>query len=124
MRFASPILKSNAFRLVSGLVGIAIIGYMDRRLSEAIPLALLYLAPVVLMSTALRRWQIPLLGAVCAAVVESANGYPWTLRDGIARDSLYFFAYTAAGLYVSEVLTRRAAEESHLVEVESESEQP
>jgi two-component system, LuxR family, sensor kinase FixL len=122
MKSASTILKSNAFRLVSGLVGIAIIGYMDRRLSEAIPLALLYLAPVVLMSTALRRWQIPLLGAVCAAVVESANGYPWTLRDGIARDSLYFFAYTAAGLYVSEVLMRRATEGSHLVALESEIE--
>ena len=122
MRAAATVMKSNAFRLVTGLAGIAIIGYVDRRLSEAIPLALLYLAPVVLMSTALRRWQIPLLGALCAAVVESANGYPWTLRDGIARDSLYFFAYTAAGLYVSEVLTRRATEESHLDELESEIE--
>jgi len=113
-------MKSRAFRLGSGLVGIALIGYLDLRLSESIPLALLYLAPIVVMSTALRRWQIPLLGGLCAAVVESANGYPWTLRDGIARDSLYFFAYTAAGLYVSEVLTRRATEESHLDELESE----
>src|ERR1700678_3462468 len=88
----ASVIKSKAFRLITGLAGIAIIGYMDLRLSEAIPLALLYLAPVVLMSTALRRWQIPLLGALCAAVVEFANGYPWTLRDGIARDALYFFA--------------------------------
>jgi signal transduction histidine kinase len=120
MRAAATVIKSKAFRLVAGLAGIAIIGYVDRRLSEAIPLALLYLAPVVVMSTAMRRWQIPLLGAFCAAVVEFANGYPWTLRDGIARDSLYFFAYTAAGLYVSEVLTRRATEETHLEELESE----
>jgi len=122
MRVAATVMKSKAFRLVSGLVGIAVIGYVDRRLSESIPLALLYLAPVVLISTALRRWQIPLLGALCTAVVEFANGYPWTLRDGIARDSLYFFAYTAAGLYVSEVLTRRATEESHLDALESEIE--
>ena len=114
MRSAVTVIKSKGFRLVCGLAGIALIGYVDRRLSESIPLALLYLAPMVVMSTALRRWQIPLLGGVCAAVVEFANGYAWTLRDGIARDSLYFFAYTAAGLYVSEVLTRRAAEESHL----------
>ncbi len=113
-------MKSKAFRLAMGLVGIALIGYVDRGLSESIPLALLYLAPVVLMSTALRRWQIPLLGALCAAVVEFANGYPRTLRDGVARDSLYFFAYTAAGLYVSEVLRRRATEESHLEELEGE----
>jgi two-component system sensor kinase FixL len=122
MRSAITMLKSKAFRLVYGLAGIALIGYIDRRVSESVPLALLYLAPVVLMSTALRRWQIPLLGGVCAAVVEFANGYPWTLRDGIARDSLYFFAYTAAGLYVSEALMRRAAEGSHLDALESEVE--
>jgi two-component system sensor kinase FixL len=118
----TEVMKSKAFRLVAGLAGIAIIGYVDRRLSEEIPLALLYLAPVVLMSTVLRRWQIPFLGALCAAVVEFANGYPWTLREGIARDSLYFFAYTAAGLYVSEVLSRRVTEESHLNELKSEIE--
>jgi signal transduction histidine kinase len=74
------------------------------------------------MSTALRLWQIPVLGGICTAVVEFANGNPWTVRDGIARDSLYFLAYTAAGLYVSEVLTRRVTEESHLEELESEVE--
>jgi PAS domain S-box-containing protein len=122
MRRVTSITKSHAFRLIVGMAGIAIIGYVDRRMSEAIPLALLYLAPVVLMSTALRRWQIPLLGALCAVVVEFANGYPWTLKDGIARDALYFFAYTAAGLYVSEVLSRRATEQSHLDALESEIE--
>jgi signal transduction histidine kinase len=115
-------MKSKAFRLVVGIAGIAIIGYVDRRLSEAVPLALLYLAPVVLMSTALRRWQIPLLGALCTVVVEFANGYPWTLSDGIARDALYFFAYTAAGLYVSEVLSRGTREQSHLEALEAEIE--
>jgi two-component system sensor kinase FixL len=122
MRRVYLIPKSKAFRLIAGVVGIAVIGYVDRRLSEAIPLALLYLAPVVLMSTALRRWQIPLLGAVCTAVVEFADGYPWTLREGIARDALYFFAYTAAGLYVSEVVSRHATEQSHLDALESEVE--
>jgi two-component system, LuxR family, sensor kinase FixL len=120
-RFAS-ITKSRAFRLIAGTAGIAIIGYVDRRLSEAIPLALLYLAPVVLISTALRRWQIPVLGALCAVVVEFADGFPWTVREGIARDALYFLAYTTAGLYVSEVLSRRATEQSHLDTLEAEIE--
>ncbi|MGA7158107.1 MAG: ATP-binding protein [Acidobacteriaceae bacterium] len=122
MSVIARVLKSSGFRLAAGIVGILVIGYVDRRLSEAIPLALLYLVPVVLMSTVLRRWQILVLGLLCAAVVEFANGYPWTLRDGIARDVLYFFAYTAAGLYVSEVLTRRSTEASHLVELEAEIE--
>jgi len=116
------ITKSGAFRLMVGLVGIAIIGYVDRRLSEAIPLALLYLAPVILMSTVLRRWQIPLLGLLCTVVVEFADGYPWTVGQGVARDALYFFAYTAAGLYVSELVSRRDTEKSHLETLESEIE--
>ncbi len=98
------------------------IGYVDRRLSEAIPLALLYIAPVVLMSTALRRWQIPFLGALCTVVVEFADGYPWTVGEGIARDALYFFAYTAAGLYVSELVSRHDTERSHLEALEAEIE--
>jgi len=122
MRRAASILKSHSFRLSSGLAGIVIIAYVDRRLPEAIPLALLYLAPVVLMSTVLRRWQIPLLGALCTFVVEFVDGYPWTVNEGIARDALYFFAYTTAGLYVSEVLSRRAAEQSNLDALEIEIE--
>ncbi len=122
MRRAVSITKVGAFRLMVGLVGIAIIGYVDRRLSEAIPLALLYLAPVILMSTVLRRWQIPLLGLLCTVVVEFADGYPWTVGQGVARDALYFFAYTAAGLYVSELVSRRDTEKSHLETLESEIE--
>lgn len=118
----TAITKSRTSRLVLGVAGLTIIGYVDLRLSEAIPLALLYLAPVVLMSTALRRWQIPLLGILCTAVVEFADGYPWTVKEGIARDALYFFAYTTAGLYVSEVLARRATEQAHLDALESEIE--
>jgi two-component system sensor kinase FixL len=116
------ITKSRTFRLIIGALGIAIIGYVDRRLSEAIPLALLYIAPVVLMSTALRRWQIPLLGVLCTVVVEFADGFPWTVREGIARDALYFLAYTTAGLYISEVLSRREVESAHLIALESEME--
>lgn len=122
MRRTASILKSRSFRLITGIVGIVIIALVDRRLPQAIPLALLYLAPIALMSTALRRWQIPLLGVICTFVVEFVDGYPWTVNEGIARDALYFFAYTTAGLYVSEVLSRRAAEQSHLDELEAEIE--
>lgn len=122
MRRLATVVKGNGFRIAASLAGIFLIGFVDRRLSEATPLALLYLAPVVVMSTALRRWQIPVLGLLCAGVVEFANGYPWTPQDGIARDALYFCAYTAAGLYVSELFTRRRAEASHLEELEAEIE--
>ncbi|MGA8941048.1 MAG: ATP-binding protein [Acidobacteriaceae bacterium] len=122
MRALTTVLKSKAFRLTIGVAGILVIGYVDRRLTERIPLALLYLVPVVVMSTVLRRWQIPVLGLLCATVVEFANGYPWNLREGVARDSLYFLAYTVAGLYVCEVFARRRTEALHLDALESEIE--
>jgi PAS domain S-box-containing protein len=115
-------LKNSTVRLLGGLLGIALIAYFDRKLSNAIPLALLYLAPVALMSTVLRRWQIPLLGLLCTAVAEFSDAFSWTMLEGIARDTLYFFAYTAAGLYVSEVLARRRVEQSHLAVLEAEVE--
>lgn len=115
-------LKNSTVRLLGGLLGIALIAYFDRKLSNAIPLALLYLAPVALMSTVLRRWQIPLLGLLCTAVAEFSDAFSWTMPEGIARDTLYFFAYTAAGLYVSEVLARRRVEQSHLDVLEAEVE--
>jgi C4-dicarboxylate-specific signal transduction histidine kinase len=113
---------SRTSRIALGMAGIVLIAYADRSLSDAIPLALLYLLPVTLISTALRRWQIPLLGIICACIAEYADSYRWSVRQGIPRDSLYFFAYTAAGLYVYEVLSRRESERLHTLDLEVEIE--
>ncbi len=98
MQRLSTISKSRSFILSAGLGTIALIAIADRSLANGIPLALLYLLPVVPMSTVLRRSQIVLLGAFCTVVAEFSDAFPWTLSEGIPRDFLYFFAYTAAGL--------------------------
>ncbi len=116
----ASLLKSRASLLIAGLVAIALIALADRSLANGIPLALVYLGPVVAMSTALRRRQILLLGALCTVVAELSDAFPWTVAQGIPRDSLYFFAYTAAGLYVSEVVSRRQAEAAHVRALEME----
>ncbi|QMV19479.1 PAS domain-containing protein [Granulicella sp. 5B5] len=113
---------SRTSRIALGMAGIVLIAYADRSLSDAIPLGLLYLLPVTLISTALRRWQIPLLGIICACIAEYADSYPWSVRQGVPRDSLYFFAYTAAGLYVYEVLSRRQSERLQTLDLEVEIE--
>ena len=120
MRDLTTIAKGRAFILSAGLAGIALVAVADRSLANGIPLALLYLAPVVLMSTVLRRKQIFLLGVFCAAVAELSDAFQWTLSEGVPRDILYFFAYTAAGLYVSEVVSRRRTEEEHVAALEAE----
>lgn len=113
---------SRTTRIALGTAGIVLIAYADRSLSDAIPLALLYLLPVTLISSALVRWQIPVLGFVCACIAEYADSYPWSVHQGIPRDLLYFFAYTAAGLYVYEVLSRRQSETLHMSDLEAEIE--
>jgi two-component system sensor kinase FixL len=120
MRTLPDILKSRTFCLAAGSLAIAGIAILDRSLSAEIPLALLYLAPMALMSTALQRWQILVLGFVCTYVAEFADGYAWTVSEGSARDVLYFFAYTAVGMYVHEALSRRRAEAAHTSELEAE----
>jgi two-component system sensor kinase FixL len=122
MGHLSRVVRSRSFRIVAGVAGIAAIALADRALSAEIPLALLYLAPIALLSTALSRWQIGILGAVCAYVAEVSDAYPWTMPEGAARDALYFFAYTAAGLYVHEALSRRRAEAAHTSDLEAEIE--
>ena len=120
MRQLSSITQSRPFILSAGLVAIALIAIADRSLANGIPLALLYLAPVVPMSTVLRRSQIVLLGAFCTVVAELSDAFPWTISEGIPRDFLYFFAYTAAGLYVAELVSRRRAESLHVAALEAE----
>ena len=114
--------RSRSFRLIGGLCGIALIAFADRELHDGIPLALLYLLPICVMSTVLRRWQIPTLGVICTLVAELSDAFPWTVSEGIARDVLYFCAYTGAGLYVSEVLSRRRQEEAHIHAMQAEME--
>lgn len=116
----ASLVRSRAFRLVAGLCAVVLIAFADRTLANEVPLALLYLLPIVVMSTVLRRWQILLLGVVCTYVAELADAFPWTVPSGIPRDTLYFFAYTAAGFYVAEVVARRRTEVAHVAALEAE----
>ena len=116
----ASIVRSRGVRLVAGLCMVALIALADRALANDVPLALLYLLPVVVMSTVLRRWQILLLGILCTYIAELADAFPWTFDRGVPRDALYFFAYTAAGLYVAEVVSRRRAETAHVAALETE----
>jgi C4-dicarboxylate-specific signal transduction histidine kinase len=106
-------------------IAVAVIAVVDRKIDAQVPLALLYILPAALAGISLTRWQVPIFGVFCTLVAELADAFPWSLAQGIPRDALYFAAYTAAGLYVSEVLSRRQLELEHLraVEVEAEARQ-
>jgi two-component system sensor kinase FixL len=106
-------------------IAVAVIAVADLRIHAQVPLALLYLLPAAFAGTGLTRWQVPIFGAFCTLVAELADAFPWSPAQGIPRDALYFAAYTAAGLYVSEMLSKRRLEAEHLraVEIEGEARQ-
>ena len=101
---------------------IVLIAWVDRQVHSGVPLGLLYLLPVALASTVLRRWEVPLLAALCTATAEFSDAFLWTPGQGVPRDLLYFAAYAAVGLYISEALAKRRAERGHLGVVQAEVE--
>ena len=96
------------------------IAVLDRHVHHNVPLGLLYLLPMALVSAVSRRWEVPLAAALCTFVAEYSDAFPWNLTQGLARDTLYFFAYAAEGLYISEMISRHRAELSHVAALTSE----
>ncbi len=113
----------RAVWLQTGLM-IAIIALADWRIDAEIPLGFLYLLPMLLAGSALGRWQIAFIAALCTALTEAFDSFAWfPLQAGIPRDVLIFAAFLGAGLFVYEVVrsreVARAAEEQLEFLVES-----
>ena len=116
------IFKSRWAILAFGLTLLGLIAWADLEMDDAVPLGLLYIVPVVLLCTILNRWQVLILGVVCTVIAEFGDAYPWTVGQGIPRDTLYLLAYTSAGFYVSEYVSRQRAERRHVAALEAEME--
>src|SRR5579875_1452318 len=102
--------------LIVALAAIAtlLLAWIDLRVHHNVPLGLLYLFPMALISTVTRRWEVLIAAALCTVVAEYADAFPWNTRQGVARDALYFIAYAAEGMYITEMLAKRRAERVHL----------
>lgn len=96
------------------VVATLFLSWLDRHVHHAVPLPLIYLFPMALLSTFSRRWEVLIAAAVFMVVAEYSNAFPWNLTLGIARDVLYFVAYAAEGLYITEMLSKRRAERVHV----------
>lgn len=98
----------------------ALIAWLDRHVHHGVPLGLLYLLPMGLISTVTRRWEVPIAALLCTFVAEYADAFPWNMTQGIPRDALYFAAYAAEGLYISEMLSKRRSERVHVARLTDE----
>jgi PAS domain S-box-containing protein len=91
-------------------VAISAIAVTDWHFEENISFAFLYLFPMLMVGGCLTRWQMALVAALCTALGEAFDPFPWTMPLGISRVILTFAAFLGAGLYGFEsVRSRRAA---------------
>ena len=91
-----------------------LLSWVDRHTHHTVPLQLIYLFPMALVSTVFRRWEVLIAALLCTVVAEYSNAFHWNLTQGVARDTLYFIAYAAEGLYITEVLSKRRAGRVHV----------
>lgn len=101
---------------------IALIAFADWRVEGNIPLGFLYLFPMLLVGSALRRWQIAAVAALCTFLTEMFDSFQWFPASGVPRDILIFAAFLGMGLFVYELVRSRQAALQHVQQIESESE--
>jgi two-component system, LuxR family, sensor kinase FixL len=107
--------------LKAGLL-IAVIALADWRADKEVTLGFLYLFPMLMVGSVLKRWQIGVVAALCTFLAEIFDSFEWRPAAGVPRDILIFSAFLGMGLFVYEVVRSRQAALLHLKEIEAESE--
>jgi len=100
---------------------VAAIALIDWRIEGNIPLGFLYLFPMLLVGSVLKRWQIAIAAGFCTILTELFDAFDWFSPTAIPRDILIFAAFFCMGLFVFEVVRSRQAALQHTLEIEHES---
>src|SRR5580704_17280951 len=112
---------TKAVLLKAGVL-IAIIAIADWRADKDVTLGFLYLFPMLMVGSVLKRWQIGMVAALCTLLAEMFDSFDWRPAAGIPRDIMIFAAFLGMGLFVYEVVRSRQAALRHLQQIEAESE--
>src|SRR5579862_1975993 len=64
-------------------VVITVIALIDRYFDENISFGFLYLFPMLMIGAWLRPWQLALVAALCTALTEAFDPFPWTIPVGV-----------------------------------------
>lgn len=112
---------SRAAVLIRAAVMIAAIALADWRVEGNIPLGFLYLFPMLLAGSVLKRWQIAAVAMLCTFLTEVFDSFAWVFEAGVPRDILIFAAFFCTGLFVFEITRNRQAALLHVQRIESES---
>lgn len=111
----------KAVLLKAGLL-MAVIAAADWGADKDVTLGFLYLFPMLMVGSVLKRWQIAIAAAFCTFLAEIFDSFDWRPSTGIPRDILVFAAFLGMGLFVYEVVRSRQSALRHLKQIEAESE--
>jgi two-component system, LuxR family, sensor kinase FixL len=103
-------------------ISIAVIALVDWHFENNISFGFLYLFPMLMVGGGLTRWQIAGVAAICTALTEAFDPFPWIVPVGFSRIILTFAAFFGAGFFVSASARSRRLANQHLGEIESEIE--
>ncbi len=101
---------------------VAAIAAADWRIDANIPLGFLYLFPMLVVGSALKRWQIALSAGLCTLLVELFDNFDFfgSPSEGIPKNILIFAAFVGTGLFVHEAVRNRKTALQHVAQIESE----
>lgn len=99
---------------------IAAIALIDAHAARDLPLGFLYLFPMLLVGSVLRRWQIAGVAAICTVLAETFDEFTWGPNSGVPRDILYFAAFSSMGLFAFEATRSRRLSAEYMGRLESE----
>jgi two-component system sensor kinase FixL len=128
-RNVSSLIESITTRYVGArhwwILGVALVSFVAIVIADAalpdISLGFLYIVPIVLAAGHLSRRQI-IVSAICCAVLRQALGR-WGLDwDAAVRFAISTAAFSASGLFVSEMVRNRRIMAQHLDELQREVE--
>src|SRR5215472_12588507 len=100
---------------------ITTIALIDRYFDENISFGFLYLFPMLMMGAWLRPWQLALVAALCTALTEAFDPFPWAIPVGLSRMVLTFAACFGAGFYRYAAARDKRAADRRLHDVEQEA---
>jgi PAS domain S-box-containing protein len=114
------VLASSTTRVVIAAAAlIAAIAISDRQVN--LSFGLLYLFPIMLVGTALPRWQVVLVASLCTWLTDLFNPFPFIAAVSLPQDALVFTALAGTGLVAYEVARGRRRETEYVQRVEHEA---
>jgi two-component system sensor kinase FixL len=116
-----PLRQTVRTSLLMGVGLILLIGLVDWRSADDVPLGFLYLLPMLILGRVLRPWQTLVAAVVCTYLTEEFDPFAWNLNTGLPRDLLYFIAFAAIGLFVFHSVRNRDLILQQVAEIENQS---